>query len=142
MSRAKKSIDPEEVRKCAALGGTIPEIAKFVGCGHATIERRFMDQVHVGRAQGILRVKGVVYRKALDGNMTAAQFYLANMAGWVLKPEVSVVTNVTQHAAAAGELVITPERQEALYKTMKALRERIDARIADERRAAENGQEG
>ena len=49
---AKKKIDPDEVRKLVMIGATIKEIARYVGCGHTTIERRFMEEVEAGRAKG------------------------------------------------------------------------------------------
>jgi hypothetical protein len=47
------------------IGATIKEIAQYVGCGHATIERRFMEQVEAGRAEGCIVAKGRIYKKGV-----------------------------------------------------------------------------
>jgi hypothetical protein len=118
---AKKVIDPEEVRKCAALGATIPEIAQFVGCGHATIERRFMKEVHAGRSEGTLRAKGRIYQKGVvNGEYKSLELYLANTADWTVRPPVSVVTNVTQNA---GLFHTPPELKDHLVTLRNAIEE-------------------
>jgi hypothetical protein len=107
---ARKLIDPEEVKKCAALGATIPEIAQFVGCGHATIERRFMKEVQSGRSEGTLRAKGRIYQKGVvNGEYKSLELYLANTAGWTGRPPVSVTTNVIQ----SGGPIHTPAEVKA-----------------------------
>jgi hypothetical protein len=65
MAARKKQIDPDEVRKLAMIGATIKEIAKYVGCGHATFERRFMEEVEAGRAEGGIAAKGRIYKEGV-----------------------------------------------------------------------------
>ena len=62
---AKKEIDPNEVRKLAMIGATLEEIARYLGCSHDTIERRFRKQVAEGRADGCVAAKGRVYKKGV-----------------------------------------------------------------------------
>jgi hypothetical protein len=100
MARRKREIDPNEVRKLAMIGATIKEIAQYVGYGHATIERRFMDAVEAGRAEGAIAAKGRVYKKGvINGEFTSLQLCLVNLCGWAIRPDISVVTNVVQNAA-------------------------------------------
>jgi hypothetical protein len=80
---AKRQINPDEVRKLAMIGATIKEIAQYVGCGHATIERRFMKEVEAGRAEGNIAAKGRIYRKGvLNGEFASLQLFLVNQCGW------------------------------------------------------------
>ena len=77
MARQKKQIDPNEVRKLAMIGATIKEIANYVGCGHAMIERRFMEEVEAGRAEGGIAAKGRIYKKeVINGEFASLPLYL------------------------------------------------------------------
>lgn len=111
----KKELDPEEIKKLAALGGTIQEIADFVAASPATLKRRFQHVMQEGRASGIFRAKGVLFRRAMDGSVSALQFYLANMAGWQLRP--LAVVNVAQNCLIP---IQTPETQKALLAELHA----------------------
>jgi hypothetical protein len=58
---------------------------------------RFQRLIEEGRADGVIAAKGRIYRKGIiNGEFASLQLYLANTAGWVVKPAVSVVTNVVQ----------------------------------------------
>jgi hypothetical protein len=110
MARRKKQIDPNEVRKLAMIGATIKEIASYVGCGHATIERRFMEEVEAGRAEGGIAAKGRIYKTGvLNGEYASLQLYLVNQCGWTIRPDIAVVNNVIQNAAPRR----TPEQVKA-----------------------------
>jgi hypothetical protein len=39
------------------IGATLEEIARYLGCSHDTIERRFRDEVAEGRADGAIAAK-------------------------------------------------------------------------------------
>jgi hypothetical protein len=96
---AKKQIDPTDVRKLAMIGATLEEIARYLGCSHDTIERRFRDEVEAGRAEGAIAAKGRIYKKGvINGEFTSLALYLAHQCGWTMKPDVSVITNVVQNA--------------------------------------------
>ena len=54
MGRPRKKINPEEVRKLAKLGLTQKDIAIYVGCGQATISRRFGSIYQLAALSAIL----------------------------------------------------------------------------------------
>jgi hypothetical protein len=120
MARPKREIDPNEVRKLAMIGATIKEIARYVGCGHATIERRFMEEVEAGRAEGGIAAKGRIYKKGvINGEFASLQLYLVNHCGWTIRPDVSVTTNVIQNNQPPRR---TPEQVKAhLVELQKAV---------------------
>jgi hypothetical protein len=62
------------------------------------IERRFRWEIDDGKSEAEIRLKGKVFKAAMDGNMRALGLCLINQCGWTLKPDVSVVTNVIQNA--------------------------------------------
>jgi hypothetical protein len=96
--RPYKKIDPAEVRKLAMIGATIPEIARYVGAGEATIKRRFQRQLEEGRADGAIAAKGRIYKKGvINGEFASLQLFLVNQCGWTIRPDVSVVTSVIQN---------------------------------------------
>jgi hypothetical protein len=97
---AKKKIDPIEVRKLAMIGASLVEIARYLGCSHDTIERRFRTEVEEGRADGAIAAKGRIYKKGvINGEFASLQLFLINRCGWTIRPDVAVVTNVIQNAA-------------------------------------------
>ena len=79
MGRPRAKIDPEQVRKLAAIDCTIAEIAAVVGCSRDTLERRCRAELNDGREQG----KASLRRKQFDTGLRelteegAAQVFFA-----------------------------------------------------------------
>lgn len=70
MPKPLKDIDPEQVRKLAAIGCTHEEIASVVGCSQDTIARRFLEDVEYGRSQGKSSLRRKQWEMAMNGNVT------------------------------------------------------------------------
>lgn len=70
MPKPLKDIDPEQVRKLAAIGCTHEEIASVVGCSQDTIARRFLEDVEYGRSQGKSSLRRKQWEMAMSGNVT------------------------------------------------------------------------
>lgn len=70
MPNHKKDIDPDQVRKLAAIGCTDVEIGDIVGCSHDTLTRRFKDDLVLGRANGKMSLRRKQWETALGGNVT------------------------------------------------------------------------
>ena len=68
MGRPRKKINPEEVRKLAKLGLTQKDIAIYVGCGQATISRRFGSIYHLVQSQSKLSLRGLMWKHSRAGN--------------------------------------------------------------------------
>jgi hypothetical protein len=102
-----------EVHKLAMLGASAKEIGLRLGVSHDTITRRFRAEMESGLAEGVLAAKAKIYRKGvLNGEFASLQLFLVNTAGWTIRPDVSVVTNVIQARftqAASGGLVAGSE---------------------------------
>lgn len=68
MGRPKLEIDPEQVRKLAAIGCTNLEIADIVKCSHDTLTARFKAELDEGRSQGKASIRRKQYELAMSGN--------------------------------------------------------------------------
>jgi|SRR5208283_4543090 len=67
MGRPRKKINPEAVRKLAKLGLTQKDIAIYVGCGQATISRRFASIYELGQSQSRISLRGLMWKQARAG---------------------------------------------------------------------------
>jgi len=65
-----ESIDPEQVRKLAALHATEDEIAAFFGVHKNTIRRHFKDAIRRGREEAKIELRRLQWQKARSGNVT------------------------------------------------------------------------
>lgn len=90
--RKKYAITPEimeQAEKYASQGLTDEQIAGCLGISRETLYQRkndspdFADAIKNGKAQGIQKVANVIFEKAMEGNLTAAIFFLKCRAGWV-----------------------------------------------------------
>jgi len=70
MARPRLEIDTDLVEKLAVIHCTNVEIAAVVGCGEATIRRRFGELVAKGREQGKMILRRKQYEAAMGGNIT------------------------------------------------------------------------
>ena len=94
-----------------------PELEETLS-GLAPKTTRYL-QTEEWRAEGTIAAKGRIYCKGvIDGQFASLQLYLANAAGWVIKPDVNVVTNVIQNVQPA----LRPEQRKThLIELQKAV---------------------
>lgn len=85
----KAPINRAEVRKLAAMGLTVDEIAAFVGVCGRTIERRCKDDLAEGRSKACGSVRRRQYEKAVvEGNTTMLIWLGKQMLGQKDRVEV------------------------------------------------------
>lgn len=70
MARPKKDIDPEQVRKLAAIDCSLAEIASVLKCSVDTLDRRFAEVIKKGREEGCASLKRRQFEVAQSGNPT------------------------------------------------------------------------
>lgn len=74
----------EQATRLCKLGATVEEMADFFGVAVSTVSRwlkqepSFSEAVKAGRIEADARVAEALYTQALDGNVTAAIFWLKN----------------------------------------------------------------
>lgn len=68
MPKPKLKIDAEQVKKLAAKQWTYREIAAFFNTSEATICRRFVTQISLGRASGTSLLRDMLWRRAQEGS--------------------------------------------------------------------------
>lgn len=101
------SEDLPKIKKMAAAGLTINQIASLIDMSSASLERRIRDSEELkaaiakGRAEAILNVATSAYRQALSGRVPAmTMFYLKCRAGWK-------ETQAIEHTGKDGESLFT-----------------------------------
>jgi AraC-like DNA-binding protein len=70
VARPRKVIDPEQVRKLAAIDCSYDEMAAIVGCNPSTLTRRFAQAIEKGRQEGCASLKRKQFETAMAGNPT------------------------------------------------------------------------
>lgn len=121
-------IDETKVYKYAAIGCSVVEIAKIMGCSTDTLHRRFQKQIDMGRGNLILRVRSVLLDEGLTNRSPAALKDVANRyLGNVDSPLVELNLNET-----APKLVIEfidphePKKEESIDANFQHVREEKD----------------
>ena len=87
IGRDKKVIDPEDVRKLAALSCTDRDIADFLGVKEDTLRYNFADILLKGRAEVRITLRRAMLDNACKYNNAAVQIFLAkNLLGMSSEP--------------------------------------------------------
>jgi len=82
VGRDKKIIDPEDVRKLAALSCSDRDIADFLGIKEDTLRYNFADILLKGRAEVRITLRRAMLDNACKNNSAAVQIFLAkNLLG-------------------------------------------------------------
>jgi hypothetical protein len=68
--RPKKDIDPDMVRRLAAIGCTNREIGAWFDCDEGTIRHRFSDVVAQGKEHGKTSLRRLQWKRAYAGSDT------------------------------------------------------------------------
>lgn len=71
-----------KVEACASHGVPIKMIAKYLGIGENTLRKHYGDVIEASKVEKIMKVSDCLYQSAINGNMTAALFYLKTQAYW------------------------------------------------------------
>jgi len=87
MARPKKLIDPEQVKKLAAINCNFDEIAAVMSCSVDTLQRRFAALIKEGRDQGRMSLKRKMWETAMNGNVTMMIWLSKQMLGYTEKIE-------------------------------------------------------
>lgn len=77
IGRDKKPVQPDEVRKLAALGCKNREIANFFGVAEDNIGRHFADELTKGREEMKISLRRAMLNNACQNNNAALQIFLA-----------------------------------------------------------------
>ena len=97
------------------------QIADYLGVARSTfdaiLERDEQVFIHYkkGKASAIANVAKGLVQQAIEGNMTAAIFYLKTQAGW---KETQVVDNTSSDGSMSPPQPLTPESAKAISKDL------------------------
>ena len=120
---------PEQVIEVGALAAVLSQeqIADYFGIARNTFtaicERQpeVLEQYKKGKARAIGTVAKGLVKQAMDGNTSAAMFYLKTQAGWK-------ETNVQEHTGANGKPLI-PSAKEMTTDELKAELEALGVKL-------------
>lgn len=87
MARPRKPIDPEQVRRLAAINCSYEEISSVVGCDPSTLTRRFAQVIKEGREQGKASLKRMMWDSAQKGSNTMMIWLSKQLLGYTDKVE-------------------------------------------------------
>lgn len=113
MGRPKIKFDEKKIAQVEALASRLnrDQIADYFGIGRSTyylVEERqpeVREAYDKGKAKAVKDVAGSLLEQALNGNMTAAIFYLKTQANWSEKTQVDVTTNGGSITPSAFQLI-------------------------------------
>jgi len=112
MARPRKKIDPEIVKKLAAIHCTMIEIAAVCECSVDTLERRFADVIKTSREKGRASLRRLQWEKAQSGNV-GMMIWLGKQ---LLDQREKADEHVTMTGAEGGPVSISHESEEERTK--------------------------
>lgn len=71
-----------QVKALAAVGTRYEDIALVLDISADTLTRHYKRELQLGRVEANARMAQTLYQRGVDGNMTAAIFWLKTRAGW------------------------------------------------------------
>lgn len=112
MAKPRTELTDKQAAQVEALAAYLSkqQIADYLGVSRPTfdaiIERDEVVSLHYkkGKAKAIANVAQGLVKQAIEGNMTAAIFYLKTQAGWKETQDVNVNTTVTSISELMDEL--------------------------------------
>lgn len=70
------------VESMSAYGITQTQIARVVGCDEKTLRKYYAEELENAEAKANTQVANVLYKKAMEGDLTAVIFWLKTRARW------------------------------------------------------------
>ncbi len=120
MAQPLKELSDKQAAQVEALAAYLSkqQIADYLGVSRVTfdaiLERDDNVSLHYkkGKAKAIANVAQGLVKQAIEGNMTAAIFYLKTQAGWK-------ETNTVDHTSSDGSMRPSPTRIELVAPSVK-----------------------
>ena len=83
-----------KVENLAAAGVRHEDIALYLGITRPTLDKHYSKELKIGNIKANAAVAQTLYRQAMDGNTTAAIFWLKTRAGWRETQKVEMSADV------------------------------------------------
>ena len=94
----KAHVSTEETRSrvesLAAAGIRNEDIALYLGITRPTLDKYYKEELKIGNIKANAAVAQTLYKQAMDGNTTAAIFWLKTRAGWRETQKVEMSADV------------------------------------------------
>lgn len=91
----------KKAESLAAQGLTMDQIAHTLGMGYSTIYEKvnkyteFSEAIEAGRSKGIAQVTNALFKRAVDGDVSAQKYYLNNRDNDNWKDRIETKSEVT-----------------------------------------------
>ena len=72
----------EMAQKYFVMGIQLDIIADILNISTSTLNKYYREHMVIAQAEAVGRIGEIVYEKALDGDLQAAQFFLKPRGGW------------------------------------------------------------
>ena len=82
------------VESLAAAGIRNEDIALYLGITRPTLDKYYKEELRIGNIKANAAVAQTLYKQAMDGNTTAAIFWLKTRAGWRETQKVEMSADV------------------------------------------------
>ena len=89
--RPRINLEPEQVRKLAAIHCTVDEIADVMAVSRDTIYRNYKDQLDIGRAEGKMSLRADQLKAAKNGSGAMLIWLGKQILGQKDQQEIAVV---------------------------------------------------
>ena len=108
----------KKAESLAAQGLTQAQIASVLGMGQTTFYEKvkeypkFLKAVEEGKAKGIAQVTNALFKKSIDGDVSAQKYYLNNRdnANWKERQQIDSTIEVTE---------LSPEQRKARIQELQ-----------------------
>jgi len=115
-SRRKRRL----VQSLMAQGLTVKAAAEVMDLDDATLRKHYAKEIETGASKGMALMARSIYRRALQGDTTAAIFWLKSKAGWRDRDPLNVqVNNNTLEVKPAQD---SKQIEDAVFKALSMLR--------------------
>ncbi|HUT91352.1 MAG TPA: hypothetical protein VMY37_17770, partial [Thermoguttaceae bacterium] len=122
IGRPLADVDPEQVRALASIGCTMEEIASQVGCGLATLDRRFGKEISLGRENAKTSLRRMMYKSANAGSVPM-QIWLSKQ--WLGMTEPAKVQMFGEEVARIGGFTPAEFERETISLILEKVQQRI-----------------
>jgi hypothetical protein len=77
MAKFRQKIDASQVEDLALIGSTLSEMAIFLNCSEASLDRRFRKIIKRGMVRRMIFLRLALFARAVNGDATALKWFLA-----------------------------------------------------------------
>jgi hypothetical protein len=114
MARPRKTLDVEQLIKCAEKQWSITEIAAFFRVSTDTIHRRYAAEVELGRQNGKAKLRDLLWHRAISGSDAILKHMCEHYLGQTSRQQIDFVNIPDEKLREIPDEKLTPEIERRL----------------------------